>query len=72
MMSSEAALQTKGWGLVRDAEFGQRRYTIIVDDHVAAILVTGYEHHGSDPSSLQELVAEVRQPFVGGATAELL
>jgi hypothetical protein len=66
------ALDALAAALVRHAEFGQRRYTVTVDDHLAAILVTGYGHHGSDLSSLDELVAQIRQtcPSLGGATAE--
>jgi hypothetical protein len=55
------ALDALAAALVRHAELGRRRYTITVDDHLVAIVVTGRGHHGSDLSSLEELVAEIRQ-----------
>jgi hypothetical protein len=55
------ALDTLAAALVRHAELGQRRYTITVNDHLVAIVVTGRGHHGSDLSSLEKLVAQMRQ-----------
>ena len=55
------ALDALAAALVRHVELGQRRYTITIDDHRVAIVVTGRGHHDSDLSSLEELVAELRQ-----------
>jgi hypothetical protein len=46
--------------LVRHAELGQRRYTVSIDDSLLAILVTGRDHHGSSPRSLDVLTATIR------------
>jgi len=63
------ALDTLAAALARDAQLGQRRYTITVDDRLVTIVVTGRGHHGSDRSSLERLIAELRGPSPWEATA---
>jgi hypothetical protein len=47
--------------LVRDAELGQRRYTVSIDDSLLAILVTGRDHHGASLERLDALIAAIRR-----------